>query len=106
MREVKNVIERAMILSNSDELLPIHLPHEIAGQMDNKGTGLQDPWEQWLHVRPVGPFSLEEVTGRVEQYLVRWALQKAKYNRNQTIELLGLAKVDQLRYLTRKYGIE
>jgi two-component system, NtrC family, response regulator AtoC len=106
VREVKNVIERAMILSNSDELLPIHLPHEIAGQMDNKGTGLQDPWEQWLHVRPVGPFSLEEVTGRVEQYLVRWALQKAKYNRNQTIELLGLAKVDQLRYLMRKYGIE
>ena len=106
VREVKNVIERAMILSNSDELLPIHLPHEIAGQMDNKGTGLQDPWEQWLHVRPVGPFSLEEVTGHVEQYLVRWALLEAKYNRNQAIELLGLAKVDQLRYLMRKYSIE
>ncbi len=106
VREVKNVIERAMILSNSDELLPIHLPHEIAGQMDNKGTSVQDPWEQWLHARPVGPFSLEEVTGHVEQYLVRWALQKAKYNRNQAIELLGLAKVDQLRYLMRKYSIE
>ncbi len=106
VREVKNVIERAMILSNSDELLPIHLPHEIAGQMDSNGTSLQDPWEQWLQVRPVGPFSLEEVTGRVEQYLVRWALQEAKYNRNQAIELLGLAKVDQLRYLMRKYSIE
>jgi len=106
VREVKNVIERAMILSNSDELLPIHLPHEIAGQMDSKGISMQDPWEQWLHTRPVGPFSLEEVTGRVEQYLVRWALQEAKYNRNQTIELLGLAKVDQLRYLMRKYSIE
>nr|HET6904463.1 sigma-54 dependent transcriptional regulator [Ktedonobacteraceae bacterium] len=106
VREVKNVIERAMILSNSDELLPIHLPHEIAGQMDSKGSSMQDPWEQWLHVRPVGPFSLEEVTGRVEQYLVRWALQEAKYNRNQAIELLGLVKVDQLRYLMRKYSIE
>lgn len=106
VREVKNVIERAMILSNSDELLPIHLPHEIAGQMDSNGTSLQDPWEQWLQVRPVGPFSLEEVTGRVEQYLVRWALQEAGFNRNQAIELLGLAKVDQLRYLMRKYSIE
>lgn len=106
VREVKNVIERAMILSNSDELLPIHLPYEIAGQMDSKGSSMQDPWEQWLAVRPVGPFSLEEVTGRVEQYLVRWALQEAKYNRNQAIELLGLAKVDQLRYLLRKYSIE
>ena len=106
VREVKNVIERAMIFSNSDELLPIHLPHEIAGQMDSKGSSMQDPWEQWLHVHPVGSFSLEEVTGRVEQYLVRWALQEAKYNRNQAIELLGLAKVDQLRYLMRKYSIE
>ncbi|HEV7237170.1 MAG TPA: sigma-54 dependent transcriptional regulator [Ktedonobacteraceae bacterium] len=106
VREVKNVIERAMILSNSDELLPIHLPYEIAGQMDSKGSSMQDPWEQWLAVRPVGPFSLEEVTGRVEKYLVRWALQEAKYNRNQAIELLGLAKVDQLRYLLRKYSIE
>ena len=95
-----------MILSNSDELLPIHLPHEIAGQMESKGISMQDPWEQWLRTRPVGPFSLEEVTGRVEQYLVRWALREAKYNRNQAIELLGLAKVDQLRYLMRKYSIE
>ena len=31
IRELKNVIERAMILSNNDEILPRHLPHEIVG---------------------------------------------------------------------------
>jgi two-component system, NtrC family, response regulator AtoC len=30
----------------------------------------------------------------------------AKHNRTRAAELLGMAKVDQLRYLMRKYGIE
>ncbi len=105
VRELKNVIERAMILSNSDELLPMHLPHEIAGQGSSVDTS-RDPWEQWLQARPTGPISLEEVNGYVEQYFVRWALQEARHNRTKAVELLGLAKVDQLRYLMRKYNIE
>src|SRR6266567_2936986 len=48
IRELKNVIERAMILGNSDELLPANLPHEIVGHVDSNGVGTQDPWEQWL----------------------------------------------------------
>ena len=105
IRELKNVIERAMILSNSDELLPMHLPHEIVGQ----GNGMdasRDPWEQWLQMHPSGSISLEEIIGRIEQYFVRWALQEARHNRTQAVELLGLTKVDQLRYLMRKYTIE
>ncbi|HYK86662.1 MAG TPA: sigma-54 dependent transcriptional regulator [Ktedonobacteraceae bacterium] len=105
VRELKNVIERAMILSNSDELLPMHLPYEIAGQGSSVDTS-RDPWEQWLQARPTGPISLEEVNGYVEQYFVRWALQEARHNRTKAVELLGLAKVDQLRYLMRKYNIE
>src|SRR5437762_2771029 len=55
IRELKNVIERAMILSSSDEILPAHLPYEIVG---TKGPGEltpTDPWEQWLNVRPLEP---------------------------------------------------
>jgi transcriptional regulator with GAF, ATPase, and Fis domain len=42
----------------------------------------------------------------MEQHLVRWALEVANHNRARACELLGLAKVDQLRYLMRKYEIE
>jgi DNA-binding NtrC family response regulator len=106
VRELKNVIERAMILSTSDELLPAHLPQEIVGQ-NNAGNGSQvDLWEQWFTLRPPGHFSLEEVTGRVEQYFVRWALKTAQHNRARAAELLGFKKVDQLRYLLRKYGVD
>lgn len=106
VRELKNVIERAMILSNGDELLPMHLPREIAGSMSGGSADQLDPWQQWLDLRPGGPVFLEEVTERVEQYFIRWALETAKHNRARAAELLGLAKVDQLRYLMRKHGIE
>jgi DNA-binding NtrC family response regulator len=106
VRELKNVIERAMILSTSEELLPIHLPREIIGRADLSAARGIDPWEQWLNLRPPGPVVLEEVLSRVEKNLVRWALETAHHNRTRASELLGLAKVDQLRYLMRKYEIE
>src|SRR5579884_814838 len=106
VRELKNVIERAMILSAGDELLPSHLPREIVGTIDDERGSQIDPWEQWLRLHPPGQISLEEVNERVERYFVRRALESAGYNRARAAELLGLAKVDQLRYLMRKYHIE
>lgn len=106
IRELKNVIERAMILSSCDELLPSHLPLEIVEQGGLSQGQLSDPWEQWLNARPTGPLSFEEVSARFEQHLVRWALETARHNRTRASELLGFAKVDQLRYLMRKHGIE
>jgi DNA-binding NtrC family response regulator len=106
VRELKNVIERAMILSNSDELLPMHFPREIVGYMKGDSISPVDPWEQWLDMRPIVPISLEEVSQRVERYFICWALKTAKHNRSRAAELLGLAKVDQLRYLMRKHKIE
>ena len=73
--------------------------------MESNGVEQADPWEQWLRLRPLGQISLEEVTERVEQYFVRWALETTQHNRARATELLGLAKVDQLRYLMRKYGL-
>lgn len=105
VRELKNVIERAMILSSGDELLASHLPYEIVGTTGTSHSEL-DPLEQWLQAQPSGSFSLEEVSERVEQHMVRAALEIAKHNRTRATELLGFTKVDQLRYLMRKYNIE
>jgi len=106
VRELKNVIERALILSNGEEILPAHLPREISGRASGSATAEVDPWEQWLSLRPTGQVALEELIGQIERHLVRWALEVASHNRTRACELLGLAKVDQLRYLMRKYGIE
>ncbi|MBE3560263.1 MAG: sigma-54-dependent Fis family transcriptional regulator [Ktedonobacteraceae bacterium] len=106
VRELKNVIERAMILSSGEELLPAHLPQEIVGAAGAQEAARLDPWEQWLSSHPQGSVVLEEVSMRVERYFVHWALERAKHNRALAAELLGLAKVDQLRYLMRKHNIE
>jgi DNA-binding NtrC family response regulator len=95
-----------MILSASEELLPAHLPREIVGQLDLARAREIDPWEQWLNLRPTGQVALEELLSRVEKHLLRWALDAANHNRVRASELLGLAKVDQLRYLLRKYEID
>ena len=106
IRELKNVIERAMILSNNDEILPMHLPHEIVG-VDHVSEPVPiDPWEQWLKNRPGGPIVFDELMGRIEQHFVRWALEAANHNRTRAAELLGFAKVDQLRYLMNKHAID
>lgn len=106
IRELKNVIERAMILSSGDELLPVHLPLEIVGLKQQTDASPLDPWEQWLKAHPQGPVVLDDIIERIERHFVNWALVTAGHNRGRAIELLGLAKVDQLRYLMRKYGIE
>ena len=106
IRELKNVIERAMILSNNDEILPMHLPHEIVGIGNVSVPSPSDPWEQWLNDRPTGPVVFDELIGRLEQHFVRWALEAANHNRTRASDLLGFAKVDQLRYLMRKHAIE
>jgi DNA-binding NtrC family response regulator len=106
IRELKNVIERAMILSNNDEILPVHLPHEIVGIGNASELPPSDPWEQWLKNRPTGPVVFDELMGRLEQHLVRWALEAANHNRTRASELLGFAKVDSLRYLMKKHAIE
>lgn len=80
--------------------------YEIVGHRSSNEGSQVDLWEQWLRERPLGPLALEEVISRVEKYFVQWALETAKHNRTRAAELLGLTKVDQLRYLMRKYGIE
>ncbi len=106
IRELKNVIERAVILSSGEELLPDHLPREIASMSERGALSAFDLWEQWLNARPLGPVSLDDLSDRVEQHVIRWALEASKHNRVRAAELLGFTKVDQLRYLMRKHGIE
>lgn len=95
-----------MILDNSEELLPDHLPYEIVGRGEQRQEQLFDPWEQWLRSHPQGPVSLDTINERIERYFVRWALDAAHHNRTKAAELLGFSKVDQLRYLMRKHGID
>jgi two-component system response regulator AtoC len=94
VRELKNVIERAMILGDGDTLLMEHLPIEILGQASRQGgviDGIRIPLEG---------ISLE----KVEEALVKQALKMTNGNQTKAAKLLDISR-DALRYRMQKFGM-
>lgn len=92
IRELRNVIERAVILCDGDQLQPRHLPAEIAAHAP-KGDTLQEE------------LNLKEEVARFEADLVQRALDAAKGNQAKAAKLLGISR-DELRYRLRKYDLQ
>jgi two-component system response regulator AtoC len=94
IRELRNVIERAMILENEHYILPEHLPVELLSfDSRNKATGAVS-----ISIPP-GGLDIEEI----EKELIRQALDLAKWNQTKAARLLNLTR-DALRYRMQKFG--
>jgi DNA-binding NtrC family response regulator len=94
VRELKNVIERAMILGDGDILLMEHLPIEILGQASKQGGVIEG-----IRIPPDG-ISLE----KVEEALVRQALKMTNGNQTRAAKLLDISR-DALRYRMQKFEL-
>jgi len=94
IRELKNVIERAMILGEGDVLLMEDLPIEILGQASRQGGVIEG-----IRIPPEG-ISME----KVEEALVRQALKMTNGNQTKASKLLDISR-DALRYRMQKFGI-
>jgi DNA-binding NtrC family response regulator len=96
VRELRNIIERIVVLENDETVLPEHLPAEIvrprARDAEKAPAGITIP--------DTG-LSLEEV----EKSLILQALEKAKQNKTLAAKLLGIT-YDSLRYQVKKFGLE
>lgn len=88
IREMRNVIERAVLLCDTGEITPDVLPREIAGEPDA-------PDEQ-------APGSALE---GYEKAMIVKALEEHSWNQTHTAQSLGISR-DNLRYRLRKYGIK
>ncbi len=90
IRELRNVVERAMILEHGSRISTASLVLEGVGPRAELPvpTGM-----------PEGIMPLEDV----EQEMVRRAMQAAGHNQTRAAELLGITR-DQLRYRVKKYG--
>ncbi|GAB6157629.1 sigma-54 dependent transcriptional regulator [Desulfotomaculum varum] len=97
IRELQNVIERAVILSQGQEIKSRHLPKEIQKLDSNKGkTG------QGLIINfPDEGISFEEV----EKELIIKALEKSNGNQTRAAQLLGITR-SALLYRAQKYQIK
>lgn len=95
IRELKNVIERAMILENDEYILPEHLPLELIS-FDQKPMSLAGS----AITIPPGGIDIEQV----EKELIRQALDMTKGNQTKAAKLLRLTR-DALRYRMQKFEL-
>ncbi len=95
-RELRNVVERIVVLENDRIVLPEHLPAEILSGR-GRPAGQAAPG---ITIPDVG-LSLEEI----EKNLIRQALEKAGNNKTAAARLLGIT-YDSLRYQVKKFGLE
>jgi DNA-binding NtrC family response regulator len=94
VRELRNVFERALILEDTQEIGPEHLPEEIRGR-PRSAAGSGPP----VGLPPEG-LRLEEV----ERDLIQQAVTRTGGNVSRAATLLGLSR-GALRYRLEKYGL-
>jgi DNA-binding NtrC family response regulator len=93
IRELKNIIERAIILENDDTLLLEHLPQEIIAKTGGAGAG-----PITFRLPPEG-IDIEDV----ERELIRQALEVSEGNQSKAAKKLNLG-IDAFRYRMKKFG--
>ena len=93
IRELKNVIERALILGSEDTLLLEHLPLEIVARASSNAAPVAT-----FKLPPEG-VDIEEV----EKELIRQALEITDWNQSKAAKKLSLG-IDAFRYRMKKFG--
>jgi two-component system NtrC family response regulator len=96
VRELRNVIERALILEENDQITTEYLPGGLL--MSPRQTALTTNAEFAAQfVLPADGISLDEA----ELSFVRQAIERSGGNQTRAAELLGISR-DQLRYRLKK----
>jgi two-component system response regulator AtoC len=96
VRELRNVVERCLILEDDDIITTTYLPHNLlvpsnrSSEINHNGAGISMPL-------PKAGISLD----KVEDSLVRQAIEQCHGNQTHAAKLLGISR-DQLRYRLKK----
>lgn len=93
-RELKNVIERIVVLENVETIVPDHLPDALVNRP------FVERRQSVGFVLPEDGVCLEEV----EKDLLEQALKRADNNQAKAARLLGIT-YDSLRYRAKKFGL-
>ncbi len=93
IRELRNIIERAIILENEETLLLEHLPQELVAKTGGSSVG---PFSVHL---PEEGIDIEDV----ERELIRQALETSEGNQSKAAKKLNLG-IDAFRYRMKKFG--
>ena len=88
IRELQNVVERAVLMSDGNTLLPCHLPPDIEASGATDETG-----------------EVTSTLSRQEKALILKALEEQQWNQSQAARDLGISRY-HLRHRIKKYGLQ
>ena len=99
IRELQNVIKRAIVMVEEGSILLEHLPPEIwrtasREKVESPDRNLSAP-----------PVLADHTLEGMERTQIAWALEEEKGNQSKAARLLGISR-EKLRYRMRKYRIE
>jgi two-component system response regulator AtoC len=96
IRELRNVIERALVLCDGSQIGLEHLPAEI--------SRLASPGPLPVADASAGSLSLKERVAQFESALIKRALEESGGNQTEAARKLGISR-DELRYRLKRYQI-
>ena len=89
IRELQNIIERAVIFGKSQSLMPGDLPREVHEQGQSPVLGITNGPEQVIEIQmTLGKHSLSEI----EYLLIQEAMKLCGSNKSQTAQQLGITR--------------
>jgi DNA-binding NtrC family response regulator len=97
IRQLQNVLQQAILMCRTSELLPEHLPDLV--RVESQPQALRGPTLAFNNNKLAGTGS------RVEQVMVRRALENSGNCRVRAARLLGISRVTLYKKL-KKYGLE
>ncbi|HZU34681.1 MAG TPA: sigma 54-interacting transcriptional regulator [Gemmataceae bacterium] len=92
IRQLENVIQHAVLLSNGPQLLPTHLPSPVREHL----TTANRP--------PAAPESLRHSREDSERAIIQQTLEKHNYSRARAAQALGISRVTLYKKM-KKYGL-
>ncbi|MEM1030455.1 MAG: sigma-54 dependent transcriptional regulator [Myxococcota bacterium] len=96
IRELENVVQRAVLLSPGPTITPRDIPAPLrrASRSGRRGGPVA--------VLPDGGVNLRQIIDDYESQLVRQALERTKWNKNQAAKLLGMNRTTLVEMVKRK----
>ena len=102
IRELENVIERAVTLEIADNIYPESLPDEIRNYKIEPLKIITEPLKSDI---PSEGLNLEDYISKVEKDIILNALEKTGWVKKKAAELLNMS-FRSFRYKLQKYDIE
>ncbi|GAB4434899.1 MAG: sigma-54 dependent transcriptional regulator [bacterium] len=100
VRELKNIVEKIVILEEGDYVLPEHLPSEITGEAKKEIEG-----QHFKSLEEIAKEGFTDYIGGIERAIILEALKVCGGNKSETAKLLKLDR-STLRYKMKQYGVK